>query len=437
MLQRVVAFTIGILLGIIIFRSIASAEEAMSESLYMSPSVRLKDICRISDVRPNQLTGYGLIVGLNGTGDGKNTFFTAQSIVNMLQHFGVTVDKDKMKVNAIAAVMVTAELPAFSRIGDKIDVTVSVLGDASDLGGGVLLQTPLFGADKGVYAVAQGAVSLGGDAGGKGGKKKAPPTVGRVVDGGIVEKEITCPITVNGKLSLVLKHPDFTTVTRMVEAIDSKFSAGCAMGIDPSKVDVSVPSEYTNNIVGFISLLENLSITPDIVARVVINERTGTVVMGENLCILPVAVSHKDLYLVVTGEGEKQGVKAETPTIIVSAPSIATETMTRALESIKINPTPEQITTVLDIIKQQQATNIQTQQPSSNGTETPSAPSETKTKAQAASQSQGRVVILATRVKVGDVVKGLSAVGVTPQDIIAVLQAIKAAGALQAEIVVM
>jgi flagellar P-ring protein precursor FlgI len=455
MLQRVVAFTIGIILGIIIFRSIASAQEPSAQYLSMGPFVRLKDICRISNVRPNQLTGYGLIIGLNGTGDGKNTFFTAQSIVNMLQHFGVTVDKDKMKVNAIAAVMVTAELPAFSRIGDKIDVTVSALGDTSDLNGGILLQTPLVGADKAIYAVAQGPVSLGGgDAGGKGGKKKAHPTVGRVADGGIVEKEITCPIMVNGKLSLVLKNSDFTTVARIVEAIDAKFSAGCATGIDSSKVDVSVPSEYTNNIVGFISLMENLSITPDVVARVVINERTGTVVMGENLCILPVAVSHKDLYLVVTGEEErreKQEVKAEAPTIIISAPEIGTETMAKALESIKLNPTPEQITTVLDMIKQQQtATASQTGQTPSAGTETTPASSAlsetegsikgasgTKPGAQATSQSQGRVVVLSTRVKVGDVVKGLSAVGATPQDVIAVLQAIKAAGALQAEIVIM
>ncbi len=456
MLQRVVAFTIGIILGIIIFRSIAFAEETSIESLSMSPSVRLKDICRISDVRPNQLTGYGLIIGLNGTGDGKNTFFTAQSIVNMLQHFGVTVDKDKMKVNAIAAVMVTTELPAFSRIGDRIDVTVSALGDTSDLNGGVLLQTPLSGADRVIYAVAQGPVSLGGgDAGGKGGKKKAHPTVGRVIEGGIVEKEITCPITVNGKLPLVLKNADFTTVARMVEAIDAKFGAESAIGIDSSKVEVSVPAGYTNNIVGFISLLEGLSITPDVVARVVINERTGTVVMGENLCILPVAVSHKDLYLVVSGEEAEKTGKAETPTIIVSAPEIGTETMAKALESIKISPTPEQIAMVLDTLKQQQATAAsQAEQPPSSGTETmpaSAAPStgmdgsaaveakagQTGQVGQKTSQSQGRVVILSTKVKVGDVVKGLSAVGATPQDVIAVLQAIRAAGALQAEIVVM
>ncbi|MDI6780601.1 MAG: flagellar basal body P-ring protein FlgI [bacterium] len=456
MIQRVVAFTIGIILGIILFRSIASAEEPSIESFSMSPSVRLKDLCRISDVRPNQLTGYGLIIGLNKTGDGKNTFFTAQSIVNMLQHFGVTVDKDKMKVNAIAAVMVTAELPAFSRIGDRIDVTVSALGDASDLSGGVLLQTPLSGADKVIYAVAQGPVSMGGgDAGGKGGKKKAHPTVGRVIEGGIVEKEITCPIIINGKLPIVLKHSDFTTVARMVEAIDANFGAGCATGIDSSKIDVSVPSEYTNNVVGFISLLESLSITPDVVARVVINERTGTVVIGENLCILPVAVSHKDLYLVVSGEEEEQVVKTEAPTIIVSAPEIGTETMAKALGSIKITPTPEQIAMVLDVIKQQQAAAAsQTEQSQTTGTETtpasaPSAETEGSIAGgsskgvleakpvQAASQSHGRVVVLATRVKVGDVVKGLSAVGATPQDVIAVLQAIKAAGALQAEIVVM
>jgi len=348
----------------------------------------------------------------------------------MLQHFGVTVDKDKMKVNAIAAVMVTAELPAFSRAGDKIDVTVSALGDASDLNGGVLLQTPLSGADKVIYAVAQGPVSLGGgDAGGKAGKKKAHPTVGRVTDGGIVEKEITCPITINGKLSLVLKNSDFTTVSRIVEAIDAKFGAGCAMGIDASKIDTAVPSEYTNNIIGFISILENLSVTPDVVARVVINERTGTVVMGENLCILPVAVSHKDLYLVITGEGEKQGAKTVSPTIIVSAPEIGTETMFKALEAIKINPTPEQIAIVLDMIKQQQtAAASQETQPSSV---------ETKPVANTSAQYQGRVAVLSTRVKVDDIVKGLSAVGATPQDVIAVLQAIKAAGALQAEIVIM
>ncbi|MFH1896824.1 MAG: flagellar basal body P-ring protein FlgI [Candidatus Desantisbacteria bacterium] len=427
MIQRVIAFTIGIILGIILFQSIAHAEDTLVDPLSMGPSVRLKDVCRISDVRPNQLVGYGLIVGLNGTGDGKNTFFTAQSIVNMLQHFGVTVDKDKMKVNAIAAVMVTMELPAFSRAGDKIDVIVSTLGDASDLSNGILLQTPLVGADKVIYAVAQGPVSLGGgDAGGKSGKKKAHPTVGRVPDGGIVEKEITCPIAVDGKLSLVLKNSDFTTASRMVKAIDDGFGAGTAIAINAASIDVTIPSEYTDNIVGFISTLENLTVTPDVVARVVINERTGTVVMGENLCILPVAVSHKDLYLVVTGEGGEQGKAAGAQTIIVPAPEIGTETMSKALRAINIKPTTEQIATVLNMIKQEQPTTPVT------------GAAETKPEAQATTGSQGgKVVILPTRVKVGDVVKGLSSVGATPQDVIAVLQAIKAAGALQAEIIIM
>jgi len=428
---RVIAFISGIILGIILFQSIAHAEDTLVDPLSMGPSVRLKDVCRISDVRPNQLVGYGLIVGLSGTGDGKNTFFTAQSIVNMLQHFGVTVDKDKMKVNAIAAVMVTMELPAFSRAGDKIDVIVSTLGDASDLSNGILLQTPLVGANKVTYAVAQGPVSLGGGDAGKTGKKKAHPTVGRVPDGGIVEKEITCPIAVDGKLSLVLKNSDFTTASRMVKAIDDGFGAGTAIAINAASIDVTIPSEYTDNIVGFISTLENLTVTPDVVARVVINERTGTVVMGENLYILPVAVSHKDLYLVVTGEGEKQEGKGAAPTIIVSAPEISTETMSNALGAINIKPTTEQITTVLDIIKQQSTESPTT--PETGGKNT----AETKPEAQTTTQSQGKVVILSTRVKVGDVVKGLSSVGATPQDVIAVLQAIKAAGALQAEIVIM
>lgn len=428
MIPKVVAFTIGIILGIILFRSIAYAEDTLVEPLYSGPSVRLKDVCRISDVRPNQLVGYGLIVGLNGTGDGKNTFFTAQSIVNMLQHFGVAVDKDKMKVNAIAAVMVTMELPAFSRIGDKIDVTVSTLGDASDLSNGILLQTPLIGADNVIYAVAQGPVSLGGGDAGKAGagKKKAHPTVGKVPDGGIVEKDVSCPIAVDGKLSLVLKNSDFTTASRMVKVIDAEFGAGTAIAINAASIDVIISSEYADNIVGFISTLENLTVTPDIVARVVINERTGTVVMGENLCILPVAVSHKDLYLIVTEEG---GNKEEKPTIIVSAPEIGTETMSKALESINIKPTTAQMATVLNTIKQQKTeTTPESSEAANKGA------AETKSGAQ---ESQGKVIVLSTRVKVGDVVKGLSAVGATPQDVIAILQAIKAAGALQAEIVIM
>ncbi|MBI4753476.1 flagellar basal body P-ring protein FlgI, partial [Candidatus Desantisbacteria bacterium] len=228
---------------------------------------------------------------------------------------------------------------------------------------------------------------------------------------------------------------DFTTASRMVKAIDDGFGAGTAIAVNAASIVVTIPSEYTDNIVGFISTLENLTITPDVVARVVINERTGTVVMGENLCILPVAVSHKDLYLVVTGEDGKQEDKGAAPTIIVSAPEIGTETMSKALGAININPTQEQIATVLDMIKQQST---------SAGAESPTTPeaggkgaAETKPGAQAAAGSQGKVVILSTRVKVGDVVKGLSSVGATPQDVIAVLQAIKAAGALQAEIIIM
>ncbi len=320
-------------------------------------SVRIKDLCRIGGVRSNQLVGYGIIVGLKGTGDGKGTFFTAASIANLLEQFGVAVDKGKLSIKNCAAVIVTCELPSFAREGDTIDVIVSALGDASNLNGGILLQTPLLAANKQVYAVAQGPVSIGG---GKG-AKDTHPTVGRVTGGAIVEKEVPVNIKEDDALTLILHKSDFTTASRIADNINTQFNTPLAAAVDASQIRVQIPSNYETDLIKFISALEGLTIEPDMSAKVIINERTGTVVMGEQIKISKVAISHGNLTLTIKEE---------------------------------ISP-KERI------------------------------------------EREERLIIMQPGVTVDKVVKALNAVGVTPRDIINILQAIKEAGALYAEIVLM
>ncbi len=318
--------------------------------------VRVKDLCRIEGVRPNQLIGYGLVVGLQGTGDAKGTFFTAQSIVNMLTRLGISVDKEKMKIGNVAAVMVTAQLPSFARAGDKIDIVVATLGDAKSLEGGVLLQTPLSGADNEVYALAQGVISMGGKMRGKG-----QLTVAKISQGAIIEKEVTCSIVKEDAISLILNEADFTTASRIATAINAKFAPTTAKALDPSLVLVKIPANYKEKTVEFIAALEGLTLIPDIVAKVIINERTGTIVMGKDIRISQVAVSHGDISVVVKATGEKET-------------------------------------------------------------------KETK---------EERIIILSPGISINDIVAALNAIGATPDDLIAILQAIKSAGALHAKIIIM
>jgi len=339
LIQRIIIFILIIFLSIVVV-----AQET---------EVRLKDLCRIEGIRPNQLIGYGLVVGLDGTGDDEGTFFTAQSIVNMLKRLGISVDKEKMEVENVAAVIVTAQLPSFAKVGDKIDVVVATLGDAESLEGGVLLQTPLLGADNEIYALAQGPISIGKLRG------KRHLTVAQISQAAIVEKEVTCPIVKEDAISLVLNEPDFTTAFRIANVINNKFTPNTAKALDPSLILVKIPEDYREDVVEFIAGLEGLTLTPDTQAKVIINERTGTVVMGKDIRVSEVAVSHGNISLVVKKAEEEKETKEE------------------------------------------------------------------------------KVVLIPPGVSISDIVSALNAVGATAEDLIAILQAIKAAGALHAEIIIM
>ena len=344
-------------------------------------SARIKDIAKVQGVRSNQLVGYGLVVGLNGTGDDSNkSKFTIQSIGNMLKSFGVFIDATQVKTKNVAAVMVTANLPAFAKAGDAIDVTVSSMGDAKSLQGGTLLQTPLRAANGQVYAVGQGAISTGGFVAGTGGnsQRKNFPTAGNVPNGALVEREVPMPFTDKDKIALLLSQPDFTTANRISEAIGRNFGQ-IASPQDPGTVIVEIPSYYGNNAIAFIAAIEELPITPDNAAKVVINERNGTVVVGGNVTIDQIAVAQGGL-------------------------------------TVKIG----------------QTNNVSQPPPFSDGSTVVT----TDTTVQVKEEPAGLVELPASS-SVGDVVAALNAVGATPRDVISILQAIKAAGALHAELQIM
>ncbi|MGD8835483.1 MAG: flagellar basal body P-ring protein FlgI, partial [Desulfobacteraceae bacterium] len=330
-------------------------------------------------VRDNQLVGYGLIVGLDGTGDGKKSLFTVQSMVSMLEKMGISVNAGDIAVSNVAAVMVTAELPPFAKAGGRIDVLVNSIGDAKNLQGGTLLMTPLKAANGDVYAVAQGPVNTGGfSASGSGGSvQKNFPTVGRVIGGALVEREVNIHLNSRKNLTLSLRQPDFTTVTRMTEAINALFYDRIAAAQDAGTVQLKVPMAYLGNIVGLVAKIENLDVEPDITARVVINERTGTVVMGESVRISTIAIAHGNLSIVIK-------------------------------ESAQVSQPP----------------------PFSENGETVVTP-DTDINVQ---EEENQLVLMPSGVSIGEVVKALNALGVSPRDLIAIFQAIKAAGALQAEL---
>ena len=259
-------------------------------------SARIKDIAYINGVRPNMLIGYGLVVGLKRTGDKVQTIFTTQSLANMLEKMGITVDPTATKVNNVAAVMVTAELPAFAKAGNKIDATVSSAGDAMSLEGGVLLMTQLKGTDGQVYAIAQGAITVGGfaAAGAAASVSKNHPTVGRITNGAIVEREIEYPAMKGETLTISLKKADFTNARKLAERINGRFS-GCAVSKDGGTVVLSVPEELREDPVSFLSIVENLDIKLEYQAKIVVDEKTGTVVIGEDVKIASVAISHGNI----------------------------------------------------------------------------------------------------------------------------------------------
>ena len=342
-------------------------------------AVRIKDIASLKGVRANQLVGYGLVVGLNGTGDSDDAIFTLQSMASLLEKMGVTVQPEDIEVENVAAVVVTANLPPFSRIGGQIDVLVSSIGDAENLQGGTLLFTPLKGADSNVYAIAQGPISTGGfqARGTSAGVQKNFPTVGRVVNGAVVEREIPSNFNSRESLTLTLHKPDFTTASRVAQAINISLYDHVASTQDSGTIRVKVPEKYLGNTVALVSLIEKLGVTPDNVSKIVINERTGTVVMGENVRISTVAIAHGNL-------------------------------------SIQI----------------QENQNVSQPLPFSRGGETVVTP-DTQV---AVEEGRKPLYLVESGVSIGEVVKALNALGVSPRDLIAIFQALKAAGALQAEL---
>lgn len=340
-------------------------------------SARIKDIAKVQGVRSNQLVGYGLVVGLAGTGDSNKTLETLQSVTNMLKEFGVSISASQLKTKNVAAVMVTAQLPAFVREGDTIDITVSSMGDAKSIQGGTLLQTPLRAANGQIYAVGQGAVSTGGfTAGGSGGSsQKNFPTVGTTPNGAIVERDVESNLGENGTISLSLGKSDFTTASRVTDAINSRYG-GIARATNPGRIDITVPYMYQNNVVGFVAGIEDLYVTPDNIAKVVVNERTGTIVMGGNVAVDEIAIAQGGLSINITKSTD------------VSQPPPFTlgETIT------------------------------------------------TKNTDVAVAEDKANTIVLPATANINNIVGALNAVGATPRDIISILQAIKAAGALHADL---
>ena len=351
----------------------------------MAHATRIKDVADFEGVRDNMLVGYGLVVGLDGTGDSLNkAVFTKESFIAMLDRLGVRAREEALDSKNIAAVMVTANLPAFARSGSRIDASISAIGDSESLRGGTLLVTPLMGADGSVYAVAQGPVAIGGFSAGGAATSvtQGVPTNGRIASGAIVEQEL--PFTLNGMKSirLALKNPDFTTSQRIAKAINNNFGADVARSADSGTVELTTPPRYENNVAQLITQVEQLPVTPDAPARVVINESTGVVVIGDNVRISRVAIAQGNLTIRVT----------ETPQVSQPGP-FAEVGQTAIVDRTQVD--------VLDDGKEK------------------------------------KLAIVNGGVSLQELVTGLNALGISPRDMISILQAIKAAGALQAEIEVM
>ncbi len=334
--------------------ALAGGNAAPLEPLAGTPS-RLKDLTIIEGARDNQLVGYGLVSGLAGTGDGKVTQ-TIQSIANALQRFGINVPAEDIKSGNVAAVMVTADIAASLRSGSRIDATISSLGDAKSLQGGILLQTPLLGADEVVYAVAQGAIAVGGFIGGTGGSggasvQKNHPTVGVITNGAIVEREIPAQIIKDNSLNLVLRNPDFTSAARLAEAVNQAFP-NSALAKDAATVNVLVPKEYADYTVNFIATLGGIEIQPDTPARVVINERTGTIIATANVRVSTVAVSHGSLTISIASSVGVSQPNAFSNGSTVAAPSTTTdvEEQQGGFKIVEESPSIERVAAALNAL---------------------------------------------------------------------------------------
>lgn len=343
---------------------------------------RIKDIVTFEGVRENMLMGYGLVVGLNGTGDKlKNSAFTEQSLIAFLERQGVNTRGTELKTQNVAAVTVTATLPAFARTGGKVDVAVSAMGDAKNLAGGVLLATPLYGADGEVYAVAQGAVAIGGfKAQGEATTvTKGVPTSGFIASGGIVERETDFQLNKMQTMKLSLRNPDISTAEKISDAINEHVGPSIASVSDPGTVVLSVPDMYRNNVTALLADIEKLPVETDQVAKIVIDEASGTIVMGENVNIDTVAVAQGNLV-----------VKVEEKPQVTQPPPFAPD-----------------------------------------GTQAVVTP---QTEVAVDEKPGSRMAVIKHGASLKDLVAGLNALGVSPRDLITILQTIKAAGALQAEI---
>ncbi len=366
-------FVAGLLAAALLLGGLAAPAGAAS---------RIKDIADFEGVRDNMLVGYGLVVGLQGTGDNIDSMaFTKESLIGMLERLGINTRDGALKSKNVAAVMVTADLPPFGRTGSRLDVTISALGDADSLLGGTLMVTPLVGADGEVYAVAQGNVQVGGfkAQGDAATVQKGVPTSGRIPSGGIIEREIGFDLRGMRSVNVALRNPDFTTATRVASAINAYLGTAAASAVDPGTVQVAVPSN--ENVVALMTDIEQLRVEPDQMARVVIDESTGIIVIGENVRVSKVAIAQGNLTIRVT----------ETPQ--VSQPSPFAETGTTVTVP---------------------RTDIQVDEGADN-----------------------KLTVVDDGVNLQDLVNGLNALGIGPRDMISILQAIKAAGALQADIEVM
>lgn len=342
-------------------------------------SARLKDIADIEGVRGNQLYGYGLVVGLNGTGDGKKVEFTLKSLSNMLEKMGVRTDPNDLKVKNVAAVLVTAELPPFVRPGTRIDVTLSSLGDAKSLEGGTLLMTPLRGADGNVYAVAQGAVAVGGFAveGGGDSARRNHPTVGIVSNGAIVERAIPFDLFQSQKIRIVLRHPDFTTMKRLVREINLAMGGEFARALDSASVEVPLVGKFKDDPISLVSQLEALDIREDSEAKVVVNERTGTVIIGENVRLGTVALAHGNLNITIRSE-----------TTVSQPPPLSQQGQTQQVSNSDVSVVEE----------------------------------------------TGSFAVVSKTTTLGELVHALNSLGASSRDIITIFVALKKAGALKAKL---
>ncbi len=344
-------------------------------------AARLKDMASVKGVRANQVIGYGLVVGLNDTGDRQQTRFTQRSLLSLLAKMGVAIDEDQIRVSNVAAVMVTAKLPPFARTGGRIDAVVSSIGDAESLEGGTLLMTPLVGVDGEIYAIAQGALSIGGFSvqGGGSSVSQNHPTVASLVGGAIVEREVGYSLVGKREFEIALHEPDFTTAQRTASRINQVFAANVARARDSGTLDLLVPEALMEDLVGFMARVESIEIVPDAPARIVLNERTGTIVMGEAVRVSTVAVSHGNLTVIVNRTNQ------------ISQPTPFSEGETARLQNTDIE----------------------------------------------AFEEEAKLSVIESTVTIGELVRALNAMGTTPTDLISIIQAIKASGALAAEVEMM